>query len=132
MGGVATNAQGHYESGCRRPKADYLQKLGTAGVDLTFLLTIQSPPFVEKQPGKTSTDSKDAYRCNAFDDLFELLKLNLQASAKAISDAAHIFNPVPDLATDCALQNKLDNLIADSISLVEAAFSKATAYTQNQ
>jgi transcriptional regulator with XRE-family HTH domain len=141
IGGVATNAQGHYESGWRRPKADYLQKLGTAGVDLTFLLTIQSPEFVENQPRKTNTDSNtiqcsykvaDACRCNAIDDLFELLRLNLQTSAKAISEAAHILNPGVDQASDRALQNQLDQLIADSINLVNAAFSKAAADSRDQ
>jgi transcriptional regulator with XRE-family HTH domain len=38
LGGVQPNAQGHYESGQRMPRVDYL--LATAGViDITYLIT---------------------------------------------------------------------------------------------
>jgi len=39
LGGVATNAQGKYESGERVPKADYLAALAHVGVDVLFVLT---------------------------------------------------------------------------------------------
>lgn len=43
IGGVAANAQGHYESGYRKPKADYLFKLAGVGVDISFLVTGSRP-----------------------------------------------------------------------------------------
>ena len=39
LGGVATNAQGKYESGERVPKADYLAALAHVGVDVLYVLT---------------------------------------------------------------------------------------------
>jgi len=42
IGGVEPNAQGHYESGYRSPKADYLQKLSDAGVDVAYLFSSTS------------------------------------------------------------------------------------------
>lgn len=39
IGGVATNAQGHYEKGLRFPKADYLLAITAAGADAQYLLT---------------------------------------------------------------------------------------------
>jgi len=41
VGGVAANAQGHYESGERSPKADYLAAIAVIGVDILFVLTGQ-------------------------------------------------------------------------------------------
>jgi transcriptional regulator with XRE-family HTH domain len=135
IGGVETNAQGQYESGRRNPKADYLYRIGGAGVNLTFL-------FVRPPSGSPSERSLDlpesilAKRANSAGEnlshealraLFDLLKLNLLAGAKAISDTAHTLNSVEDTENDGALQKQLDNLTADSISLVEAAFDKATA-----
>lgn len=38
-GGVARNAQGHYESGHRSPSAEYLLLVATLGVDLTYVMT---------------------------------------------------------------------------------------------
>lgn len=37
-GGVASNAQGNYESGKRKPKADYLAALAEKGVDILYVL----------------------------------------------------------------------------------------------
>lgn len=39
FGGVKKNAQGQYENGERQPKADYLQAIAAAGVDIGYLLT---------------------------------------------------------------------------------------------
>ncbi len=39
IGGVEPNAQGHYESGHRSPKADYLQRVCDAGVDVHYLFS---------------------------------------------------------------------------------------------
>ena len=39
IGGVETNAQGNYESGSRSPKASYLEKIATAGVDISYVVT---------------------------------------------------------------------------------------------
>jgi transcriptional regulator with XRE-family HTH domain len=39
IGGVEANAQGHYESGQRLPRADYLFKIAAAGVDISRVVT---------------------------------------------------------------------------------------------
>lgn len=38
-GGVAKNAQSHYESDKRSPDADYLAKIATLGVDVRYVIT---------------------------------------------------------------------------------------------
>jgi transcriptional regulator with XRE-family HTH domain len=44
IGGVEPNAQGHYESGHRSPKADYLQRVCDAGVDMHYLFSGDAMP----------------------------------------------------------------------------------------
>jgi transcriptional regulator with XRE-family HTH domain len=39
IGGVEANAQGHYESGQRLPRADYLFRVAAAGVDISRVVT---------------------------------------------------------------------------------------------
>jgi transcriptional regulator with XRE-family HTH domain len=39
IGGVAANAQVHYESGARIPKSDYLVAIRRKGVDVLYVLT---------------------------------------------------------------------------------------------
>jgi len=39
IGGVEANAQGHYESGQRLPRADYLSRIAAAGVDIGRVVT---------------------------------------------------------------------------------------------
>ncbi len=46
IGGVAANAQGKYESGERSPRANYLEKIFTGGVDIYFVLTGEKGPLV--------------------------------------------------------------------------------------
>ncbi len=36
--GIRTNTQGHYESGFRVPRADYLQRLSVIGLDAHYIL----------------------------------------------------------------------------------------------
>jgi transcriptional regulator with XRE-family HTH domain len=48
IGGVEANAQGHYESGQRLPRADYLFRIAAAGVDISRVVTgIESGNRVE-------------------------------------------------------------------------------------
>lgn len=54
IGGVEPNAEGHYESGHRSPKADYLQRVSDANVDMHYLFSGGA------QPGTTDrTDAGD-------------------------------------------------------------------------
>ncbi|CAM2189083.1 Helix-turn-helix domain-containing protein [Burkholderia cepacia] len=39
LGGVQQHAQYQYEKGLRRPNADYLSAIATAGVDILYVLT---------------------------------------------------------------------------------------------
>ena len=45
VGGVAENAQGHYERGDRLPKSDYLIAVGKIGTDVLYVLTGERRPI---------------------------------------------------------------------------------------
>jgi transcriptional regulator with XRE-family HTH domain len=47
LGGIASNAQAHYEAGERQPKAGYLIGVAAAGVDILYVLLGQRTPTVE-------------------------------------------------------------------------------------
>lgn len=54
IGGVAANAQVHYESGARMPKSDYLIAIRGKGVDVLYVLTgeraaLSSDALTEKE-----------------------------------------------------------------------------------
>ena len=45
IGNVQANAQGHYESGLRIPRADYLSLIANAGLDVHFIVTGERMPL---------------------------------------------------------------------------------------
>lgn len=57
IGGVEPNAQGHYESGHRSPKADYLQRVCDAGVDMHYLFSGNSLVSSADGPGADDQSS---------------------------------------------------------------------------
>lgn len=61
IGGVETNAQGNYESGSRSPKASYLEKIATAGVDINYVVTGFRTPHL------ASLRQNKVYACDADD-----------------------------------------------------------------
>jgi transcriptional regulator with XRE-family HTH domain len=48
-GGVAPNAQLHYEKGSRQPRADYLSSLNSIGVDVLYVVTGVRMPGASSQ-----------------------------------------------------------------------------------
>jgi transcriptional regulator with XRE-family HTH domain len=47
LGGIASNAQAHYESGERQPKSGYLVGVAAGGVDILYVLLGQRTPTPE-------------------------------------------------------------------------------------
>lgn len=51
VGGVQSNAQGKYESGERCPRADYLARISSAGIDVLYVITGRyTPPMNPSEP----------------------------------------------------------------------------------
>ena len=47
LGGIASNAQAHYEAGERQPKAGYLIGIASSGVDILYVLLGKRTPTAE-------------------------------------------------------------------------------------
>jgi transcriptional regulator with XRE-family HTH domain len=60
IGGVAANAQVHYESGSRCPKADYLQRISAVGVDINYVISGNFTPKGLDKPPLASEKNVDA------------------------------------------------------------------------
>jgi transcriptional regulator with XRE-family HTH domain len=60
LGGVAANTQGFYEKDKRSPRADYLSRILTAGVDVVYILTGTPVPPSGLPPGDGVLDPLDA------------------------------------------------------------------------
>ncbi|NWD65789.1 helix-turn-helix domain-containing protein [Pseudomonas sp. IPO3774] len=62
IGGVAANAQVHYESGVRLPKSDYLIALRRKGVDVIFVLTGERAAINQDDLSEKETSIINQYR----------------------------------------------------------------------
>lgn len=58
-GGVLINAQGQYEKGSRSPRADYLLRVASLGVDILYVITGQKSLCTD--PGEDSQALFHAY-----------------------------------------------------------------------
>lgn len=87
LGGVKPNAQGHYESGCRFPKADYLQAISKV-IDVSYLITNSRSPDPTMIWTPTELHLLSIFRkmCQRDQDglvhLFEVLDRNIQLNGK--------------------------------------------------
>jgi transcriptional regulator with XRE-family HTH domain len=99
IGGVATNAQGHYESGQRKPRADYLFKLAVAGVNIGFVVTGSHPqPSIAELGAASAAATVDdnapriaAPQCEA--KIIEHLHQGLWSTAAALEEVYKLIDP---------------------------------------
>ncbi|MFL1501084.1 helix-turn-helix domain-containing protein [Pseudomonas sp. O64] len=62
LGGVAENAQGHYERGERLPKSDYLMAIRKRGVDVLYLLSGERSLMSSDDLSEQETEILNQYR----------------------------------------------------------------------
>lgn len=109
IGGIAPNAQGHYESGKRWPKADYLQSVSAAGVNISYLIggTVVLSADSSAIPGLSyhlqapTGEGSDPF----VDELIDKLGQNLRTTASTIAALATMAYPA-----DAASLQMADNL----------------------
>lgn len=109
IGGVAPNAQGHYESGKRWPKADYLQSVSAAGVNIGYLIngpvcSLDAPvcvPHLESDESPPVNVTSDQF----VNELIDKLGQNLWTTASTIAAIATMAN-----LSDAASNQMADDL----------------------
>ncbi|KAF2407542.1 helix-turn-helix domain-containing protein [Pseudomonas antarctica] len=62
IGGVAENAQGHYERGERLPKSDYLMAIRKRGVDVLYVLSGERSLMSADDLNEQETEVLNQYR----------------------------------------------------------------------
>jgi transcriptional regulator with XRE-family HTH domain len=80
IGGVKANAQSHYESGERSPRAGYLAAISVVGVDINYVVTGQ----------KLDTN---LVREKAVESIMDELHYQLWSTAQAISKLSRLMVP---------------------------------------
>jgi transcriptional regulator with XRE-family HTH domain len=73
--GVKANAQGHYELGTRSPRADYLERLSSLGLDVFFILSGERMPIHVTQLSDSEHAVIESLRSLGNDDRQTLQKL---------------------------------------------------------
>lgn len=80
LGGVAANAQGHYESGERLPKSDYLMAIRHKGVDVLYVLTGERAALTDEALSDVETVIIQHYRKLDGDDQEAIVQLTTSLS----------------------------------------------------
>lgn len=133
IGGVEANAQGHYESGQRLPRADYLFRVAAAGVDITRVVTGANAARPALPPALTPAhDGKHngafAFEPGAMDSvvkIIEQLRQSLGVTADALCEITRLIgarehqrpgDPVEDHLR--VLQSEADTFVALALSRI--------------
>jgi transcriptional regulator with XRE-family HTH domain len=93
IGGVAPNAQVHYESGSRWPKADYLQRISAVGVDISYVISGNAIPKVGFRDAVNGIDGLHQSSDRNVDALLDQLGGILWMTAATVAEVAIKANP---------------------------------------
>lgn len=126
IGGVEANAQGHYESGQRLPRADYLFRIAAAGVDISRVVTgIDSgnrmevpvlPSFSELEQESDSTESVMK--------IIGQLRQSLWITANALCDVTRLIDSREQHGNADHVEDHLRVLQGDADMFVALALAK--------
>jgi transcriptional regulator with XRE-family HTH domain len=128
IGGIAPNAQGHYEKGLRIPRADYLQKIGGAGIDVGYIISGRKPrvatestsALVGHQRTSSNPTGADASVDSVINDLGECM-WKTAATIAAMANLAH-----PSEACNQQMADNLRDFQSESRRFVALACTLGT------
>lgn len=116
IGGIGANAQGAYERAARLPRADYLAKIVTAGIDVLYVLTGKPAVMDRKSNGDGTTGALDL----VFETYTEEAEMLRQLSSHDRLDTA-------DLTIFCENQLTVIATLKYLVSLAEKFGDKGVA-----
>ncbi|WP_256600674.1 MULTISPECIES: helix-turn-helix transcriptional regulator [unclassified Pseudomonas] len=131
IGGVEPNAQFHYESGTRSPKADYLQNLVRAGVDLSYLFTNDSDTYPSEP---ASTNSGRFLTTNMRSDEAVVLLItqcghNIETVVQTIHDVARYWSINLSSCEAKEFELQMLELKASATRLIDTALRLSTTHS---
>lgn len=97
IGGVEANAQGHYESGQRLPRADYLFRVAAAGVDISRVVTgiesgnrVEMPVFPSLIASQSDLVEQDCTSAESVVRIIGQLRQSLWVTANALCEVTRL------------------------------------------
>lgn len=123
IGGVATNAQGHYESGSRYPRADYLGYVAKSGIDIVFVITGFSA--AEKLQMHLPSQLEPSAQClsDRLPVILEHLRICVQSVANALYEISRLHTPDDQAPPDGEVTLRLKRLHDEAAAFVMSATS---------
>ncbi|TDV44338.1 transcriptional regulator with XRE-family HTH domain [Pseudomonas graminis] len=131
IGGVEANAQGHYESGQRLPRADYLFKIAAAGVDITRVVTgIEASARPEMHTFSTMQTSQDTEASADLDSSESMVKIisqlrqSLWITANALCEVTRLVDSEAPRSSADHVEDHLKVLQGDADMFAALALAK--------
>lgn len=135
VGGVAANAQGHYESGKRSPDTDYLAKIGREGadvlyivmgvrgreIDLTLFGLCEAALRQAYETVRPSRDSARAFRTNQLCKLYNSVVGKLKPDDDVIKAAKLAADSLVEFANDPSDADQLDRVLLQPVAAATGA-----------
>ena len=121
IGGVETNAQGNYESGARSPKADYLLRVATAGVDINYVLTGLRVLATDLEPDTALLPARSAGRAEHLGKATHQLHQNLHELIDALYQVALLIETRASHTHDEVAKTELDTIRSETQAFAQAS-----------
>jgi len=130
IGGVEANAQGHYESGQRLPRADYLFRIAAAGVDISRVVTgIDSNNRLEMPVLPSLAHDDDFDSTESVVKIIGQLRQSLWVTANALCEVTRMIDSREQPETGDHAEDHLRVLQGDADMFVALALSKVQKST---
>lgn len=132
IGGVETNAQGNYESGSRSPKASYLHKIATAGVDINYVVTgFRTPRLIPASQSEAyASDAGDPTMYEHLTKVTHQLHRNLHGIIDALYQMTILVDSRLDTQEGKDIRAALDTIKLEASSLAAATVRLVTVTTK--
>lgn len=125
IGGVETNAQGNYESGSRFPRADYLSRISTTGIDVAYVVTGLRLPSNDllldtDDLTATSVPPEKNNGIERLDGLVERLQGNLQSVISDLYQISRLTDSSAEPAKVDSRKSQLESIKSEAESIALA------------
>jgi len=134
IGCVEANAQGHYESGQRLPRADYLYRIAAAGVDIGRVVTgiesgnrVDMPLFPSLLASQAEVADEDGNGTDSVVRIIAQLRQSLWVTATALCEVTRLVDARDQREVDHVedhlrvLQGDADMFVAMALARVQKA-----------
>jgi transcriptional regulator with XRE-family HTH domain len=131
IGGVEANAQGHYESGQRLPRADYLFRIAAAGVDISRVVTgidstnrMEMPVLPKLMGGDHGFTEDDCDGAESVVKIIGQLRQSLWITANALCEVTRLIDSREQQNSGDHVEDHLRVLQGDADLFVALALAK--------